>query len=105
MAWMVVKGIYREGMVEPLELAPHREGVEVLVLFPESVRRSGANGIWQQIKRETAKEIPDLLSMTDNQRREEFEKLSSVIAERVPYRSPEEFERAMRGDQYGLAGH
>ena len=105
MAWVVVRGIYRKGMVEPLELAPHQEGVEVLVLFPESVRRTGAKGIWQQIKREMAKEIPDLLSMTDDQKREEFDRLSNVIAERMPYRSVEDFERAMRGDEYDLAGY
>ena len=105
MAWVVVKGIYKKGMVEPLELVPYREGVEVLVLFPESATRGRAKGIWQEIKGEIAKEIPDLLSMTDDQKQEEFDRLSNVIAERMPYRSVEEFERAMRGDQYGLVGY
>ena len=34
-----------------------------------------------------------------------FDRLSDVIAERMPYRSLEEFERAMRGDEYGLVGY
>lgn len=105
MAWVVVRGIYKKGIVEPLESVPYREDVEVLVMFPEGVRRAGGKRIWQEIKGEIAKEIPDLLSMTDDQKREEFDRLSNVIAERMPYRSVEEFERAMRGDQYGLVGY
>jgi len=45
------------------------------------------------------------MSMTDDEKREEFDRLSKMIAERMPYRSPEEFERAMRGDEYGLVGY
>jgi hypothetical protein len=105
MSWVVVKGMYKKGVVEPLELVPYRENVEVLVLFPEGIERTGVKGVWQQIKQEIAKQIPDLLSMTDDEKREEFDRLSNVIAERMPYHSLEEFERAMRGDEYGLAGY
>jgi len=105
MPWTVVRGVYKKGIVEPLERVPHREGVEVLVLFPKRVMRTGAKGIWRQIKREMAKEMPDLVSMTEDEKREEFDRLSDVIAERMPYRSMEEFERAMRGDEYGLVGY
>ena len=77
----------------------------VLILFPEPLEFTGEKGMWQQIKRELAKEIPDLLSMTDDEKREEFDRLSKMIAERMPYRSPEEFERAMRGNEYGLVGY
>jgi len=51
------------------------------------------------VKQEIAKEMPDLPSMTDDERQEEFDRLYDVIAERMPYRSMEEFERAMRGDE------
>jgi len=105
MSWVVVKGIYKEGVVEPLELLPCRENVEVLVLFPERIKWTGVKGIWQQIKEEIAKQMPDLLSMTDDEKREEFDRLSNVIGERMSYHSLEEFERAMRGDEYGLVGY
>ena len=81
------------------------KGAEVLVLFPERIHWTGVKGIWPQIKQEIAKQMPDLLGMTDNEKREEFDRLSKVIAERMPYRSLEEFERAMRGDEYGLVGY
>ena len=105
MSWVVVKGMYKEGVVEPLESVPYREGVEVLVLFPERIKWTGVKGIWQQIKEEIAQQMPDLLSMTDDEKREEFDRLSNVIGERMPYHSLEEFERAMRGDDYGLVGY
>ena len=102
MSWVVVKGVYKKGVVEPLESVPYREDVEVLVLFPGHINWTGVKGIWQQIKQEIAKQMPDLLSMTDDEKREEFDSLSNVIAGRMPYHSLEEFERAMRGDEYGL---
>ena len=44
MPWTVVRGVYKKGTVEPLERVPHREGVEVLVLFPKRVEDgSGGN--------------------------------------------------------------
>ena len=49
--------------------------------------------------------MPDLVSMTEDEKREEFDRLSDVIAEHMPYRPMEEFERAMRGDEYGLVGY
>jgi hypothetical protein len=102
MSWVVVKGMYKEGVVEPLESVPYRENVEVLVLFPERIERTGVKGVWQQIKQEIAKEMPDVLGMTDDERREEFDRLSNMIAERMPYHSLEELERAMRGGKSKL---
>lgn len=102
MPWAVVRGMYEQGIVKPLESVPYGEGIEVLVLFPERIRLTGEGGIWQRIKGGIAREMPDLLSMTEGEKREEFDRLSCVIAERMPYRSLEEFERAMRGDEYGL---
>jgi len=105
MSWVVVKGVYKKGVVEPLESVPYREDVEVLVLFPERINWTGVKGSWQQIKQEIAKQLPDLLSMTDDEKRDEFDRLCNVIAARMPYHSLEEFERAMRGDEYGLVGY
>jgi predicted DNA-binding antitoxin AbrB/MazE fold protein len=105
MPWAVVRGMYEQGIVKPLESVPYGEGIEVLVLFPERIRPTGEGGIWQRIKGKMAREMPDLLSMTQGEKREEFDRLSKVIAERMPYRSLEEFERAMRGDEYGLVGY
>jgi len=102
MPGFVVKGRYKHGVVELLEDVSAPEGAEVLILLPE---RPGSfrGGIWQRIKQEIAEELPDLLNMTAEARRDQFERLSAAIAERMPYRSLEEFERAMRGDEYGLA--
>jgi len=104
--WTVVKGVYKKGVVEPLDMAPRREGVEVLVLFPDPVGfTAGSKGVWQRIKQDLAREIPDLARMTADEKREEFDRLSCVVTEHMPYRSVEEFERAMRGDEYGLVGY
>jgi predicted DNA-binding antitoxin AbrB/MazE fold protein len=98
MPWTIVRGVYKKGVVQPLEKLPHREGVEVLVLFPEPLKRTEGERAWQRIKQAIAEEMPDLVSMTKDERRGEFARLSKVIAESMPYRSLEEFERAMRGD-------
>jgi hypothetical protein len=105
MEWGVVKGVYKQGVVEPLERFPGPEGTEVLVLFPEPSTRARGRSIWQQIKREMAKEMPDLTRRTIAEKRREFDRLSQLIAEHMQYDSPEEFERAMRGDDYDLARH
>jgi hypothetical protein len=47
--------------------------------------------------------MPDLLLMTDDEAKAEFDKLSDKIAENLPFETVEEFEQAMRGDEYGLA--
>ncbi|PKO24201.1 MAG: hypothetical protein CVU38_00155 [Chloroflexi bacterium HGW-Chloroflexi-1] len=105
MAWAVVRGEYLGGVVKPLEEAPSREGAEVLILFPERAEIVQGRGVWQQVKQEIAREMPDLRYMTAEARRADFDRLSSIIAENMPYRSVEEFERAMRGDEYGLTGY
>ena len=61
--------------------------------------------IWSQIKAEIAKEMPDLTAMTMREIQVEFERLSQQMADSIPYQSVEEFEHAMRGEVYGLAGH
>ena len=102
MTWTVVKGVYKRGIVEPLEEISGREGLEVLVLFPEQAGLGKEKGIWQRMKENIAAEMPDLLNMTDAERREEFERLSELIASNMPYNTLEEFEQSMRGDEYGL---
>jgi predicted DNA-binding antitoxin AbrB/MazE fold protein len=104
MSWTVVRGIYKKGVVEPLERAPQREGVEVLVLFPAQ-SPAASQGTWQRIKHDLAREMPELLDMTVDDKREEFTRLSRKVTEQMPYQSVEEFERAMRGDEYDLTGH
>ncbi len=105
MSWVVVKGIYREGKIEPLEEVIYRQGSEVLVLFPEVVARPRGQNIWQKLKQRLDQQSPELLTMTSAERQQDFDASSQKIAERMPYRSVTEFERAMRGDQYDLAGH
>ncbi len=106
MSWIVVRGVYKKGVVEPLSLMPRREGMEVLVLFPEPVERTTeSKGIWQRIKQDLAREIPHLAGMTADEKREDFDRLSHMVAEQMPYRSIEDLERAMRGDEYGLVGY
>lgn len=103
MTWEVVKGRYRQGFIKLAEEVPDQEGSEVLVLFPERRAKGEHHGMWQRMKQTIAAEIPDLLQMTDQERKKEFDTISSKIAEGMPYRSLEEFERAMRGDYYGIA--
>jgi hypothetical protein len=105
MSWVVVKGVYREGKIEPLEDISYRQGSEVLVLFPEIVARPPGQNIWQKIKQRIDQQSPELLTMTRAERQQDFDALSQKIADQMPYRSVADFERAMRGDQYDLAGH
>jgi hypothetical protein len=105
MDWSVVKGKYSGGVVELLEEAPALDDVEVIVLFPERPLPDKSAGIWEALKQHIVAEQPDLLYMTDEARRHEFEQLSAKIAERMVYESVEEFERAMRGDDYGIVRH
>lgn len=106
MPWTVARGVYKKGVIEPLDLVPRRDGMEVLVLFPQPDEgTAGSRGIWERIKQELAREIPELARMTADKKREEFDRLSHIVAEQMPYRSLEEFERAMRREEYGLVGY
>jgi hypothetical protein len=106
MPWTVVKGIYRHGIVRPLDSQTRREGLEVLVLFPDpdDGTQSPAS-TWKRVKESLATDLPQLPHMTPDQRCDEFERLSNAIAEHMPYRSVDELERAMRGDDYDLVGY
>jgi hypothetical protein len=100
MDWSVVKGKYSGGVVELLEQAPALDDVEVIILFPERPLSNKKSGIWEELKQSIASEMPDLLYMTDEARRQEFDQLSAKIAERMEYDSAEEFEQAMKGDTW-----
>ena len=82
-----------------------QEGTEVLVVMEHSHGSERASGLWRRIKMAIAAELPDLGEMSPDAVRQEFDQLSNLIAERMPYATVEQFERAMRGDEYGLAGH
>jgi hypothetical protein len=103
MTWAVVRGQYKGGMVKPLEKMLGRDGIEVLILFPEYPARVEAPGVWEQIEQAIAKEMPDLTTMSAEARQTEFDQLSEKAAQNMPYRTLGEFEQAMRGDDYGLA--
>jgi len=104
MGWTVIKGKYTHGIIELLEEVPDQDNVEVLILFP-TLRTSAteSSGGWQRIKQRIVEEMPELRQMTDEERKQEFDQISAVIADQMPYQSLEEFERAMRDDEYGLA--
>jgi len=104
MTWTVVRGRYKHGVIELLEEAPDREGLEVLILFPKPGPGEHP-GIWGRMKERIAREMPDLLGMSVEERKQEFDRLSATIVRQMPYRSLEEFEAAMRGDEYGLVGY
>lgn len=103
MGWTVVRGKYTQGTVEFLEEVPTQENVEVLILFPERSPSGKGWSVWEGIKQSIAEEMPDLLQMTAEERKQEFDQISATITDQMPYQSLEEFERAMRGDEYGLA--
>ncbi|HSN76322.1 MAG TPA: hypothetical protein VL334_14705 [Anaerolineae bacterium] len=63
------------------------------------------SGLWQQIKDQLAENTPDLLEMSPEARKAQFDRLSEKIASELSYESMEAFEQAMRGDTYGLARH
>lgn len=99
--WQTVKGTYKAGVIELTEPLPEREGQQVLILFPDAGSQNA--GIWQQIKSEFAREMPDLEQEQPDTAKVEFEALSAKVQEALPYETVEEFERAMRGDEHGLA--
>ncbi len=105
MTWSVVRGIYKEGIIEPVMPTPYREGIEVLVLFPEQATSEKTSRVWQKIKQGIVDKVPELKNMTDAEKRADFDRLSTEIATNLPYNSVEEFERAMWGDDYGLVGY
>jgi hypothetical protein len=103
MTWAVVKGQYKGGMVTPLEKMLGRDGTEVLILFPDYPVLVEDSGAWEQIEQAIVREMPDLTTMSTEARQTEFDQLSAKVAQNMPYRTREAFERAMRGDDYGLA--
>lgn len=83
------------------DLLALRQTVQALVQEDTAPDLSEAAGVWQTIRDRVIADQPDISSMTLDQRRQEFERLSAKIAAQMPYSSLEEFEQAMRGDNYG----
>jgi len=102
MTWLAIKGKYENGVVKPSKQLSAREGQDVLIFFTAPDAPSSVS-VWQDFKNGVAEAMPDLLLMTDDEAKAEFDKLSDKVAENLPFETVEEFEQAMRGDKYGLA--
>ena len=103
MTWTVVEGTYRDGQVFLKEKVDDRNLSDVLVLIPNHSKAAKQSHIWERLRQQIATEMPDLLVMKERDQRREFDRLSTQIAQQMSYQSLEEFENAMRGDEYGLA--
>ena len=102
-----VQGVYHNGVVIPREKVPYHGDIDVVIVFVgdiESEKNEGARA-YEKFRARIAEKHPELLKETDEEAREAFEKLSQKIADNMPYKTVEEFERAMRGDDYGLIRH
>jgi hypothetical protein len=103
MTWTVVEGTYRDGQVFLKEKVDDRNLSDVLVLIPNYSKTAKQSHTWERLRQQIATEMPDLLVMKERDQRREFDRLSTQIAQQMSYQSLEEFENAMRGDEYGLA--
>lgn len=103
MTWTVIEGIYKDGQVFLKEKVNNRNIFDVLVLIPNQSKTVKQSHTWEKLRQQIATEMPDLLTIKDREQRLEFEQLSSQISQSMPYKTLEEFENAMRGDEYGLA--
>jgi len=106
MAGIAVKG---NGVVELAEDVSVQDGTEVIVVFQERIEKQSKpehhdpSWLWNEVICEIERRHPELLKMSEAERRADFERLSQKIADNMPYKTVEEFERAMRGDEFGLA--
>lgn len=101
-----VLGVYHNGVVVPKERVPFKEDMEVVILFlrkKESTRESGNSNAYEKLRHRIAQEVPELLKLTPQEKKEDFERLSKKVADNMPFKSVKEMERFMRGDFYGLA--
>ncbi len=105
-ASVTTKGVYRNGTIELSTALDLQDGVEVQATVKaasEQSRNEYIRSFWEEVKQQIAAEQPELLEMTKEERIEDFERLSAKIADNLPYDTPEEFMRAMRGDGFDLA--
>ena len=101
MTWTIVEGTYKNGQIYLKEKFGNGEPLNVLVLIPEKSQSAGQEDSWHRLWQTIAAETPELLTMDKNSMCLEFERLSAKVTQNMPYQSVEEFEQAMRGDQYG----
>jgi len=99
-----VQGVYHNGVVIPREKVPYHGDIDVVIVFVgdiEGEKNEGAQA-YEKLRARIAEKYPELLKETDGEAKEAFEKLSQKVADTMPYKTIEEFERVMRGDEYGL---
>ena len=95
-----VKGVYRDGVVELSENVAASNGQSVVVIFSDRLPPQHTKSYREQLKERIAQRDPQFLEMTRHERQMEFERLSAKIAKSLPYRTPEELEKAMRRENF-----
>lgn len=103
MTWAVIEGVCQDGQILLKEKIPIQGMIDILVLIPERTKPAiDKNSDWKRICQKVMEDTPELLTRSVTERRNAFDRISEKIARNLPYESVEEFERAMRGDQYDL---
>jgi len=102
-----VQGVYHNGIVIPREKVPYHGDVDVVIVFVGDMEGEKNEGVqaYEKLRTKIAQKYPELLKETDEEASEAFEKLSQKVADNMPYETVEEFEKVMRGDEYGLIGY
>ncbi len=95
-----VKGIYRDGVVELSETVAASNGQSVLVIFPDRLPPQPTKSYREELRERIAQGDPQFLEMTKIERDKEFERISSKIANSLPYRTPEDLKKAMRRENF-----
>ena len=100
-----VKDVYRDGVVELFENVDASNGQNVVVIFPDLLPAQDEESYRDRLWRKIAKVDPQFLEMTCVERQIEFERISAKVADSTPYRTPEEFVKAMRSENFDPVGH
>lgn len=100
MAEVSVSGVYRDGVVELSGSVSAFNGQNVVVIFSDPLSNQDQESYRDHLKRKIAKYDPQFLAMTRNERQTEFDRISTKVAESLPYRTPEEMVKAMRRENF-----
>jgi len=104
--YKTIEAIYERGKLISTKL-PRKGKYKVMVTILQKLdSKKGEDerfSVYTSLRNRISKEVPELLKMSQEERIEEFKELSQKIRERLPYKSMEEFEQAMRGDNFDLA--
>ena len=95
-----VKGVYRDGVVELSETVAASNGQNVVVIFPDRLPPQHTKSYREELRERIAQKDPQFLELTRNEREREFERISAKVANSLPYRTPEELKKAMRGEDF-----